>query len=104
MTVTKNQDGTWNTETVVTYYYDKEKQDTTVVEKHIDINTGKVLAEEIHKGKVGDGYGIPSREFEGYDLVTEDEEGNNMLPENSTGIMTEEEIEVIYYYEKIATV
>ena len=104
MTVTKNEDGTWNTETTVTYYYEKAKKDTTVVEKHIDINTNKVLAEETHKGKVGDSYDIPSREFEGYELVTEDENGNNMLPENSKGTMTEEEIEVIYYYEKQATV
>ena len=104
MTVTKNEDGTWNTETVVTYYYEKAKKDTTVVEKHIDINTNKVLAEETHKGKVGDEYSIPSREFEGYELVTEDENGNNMLPENSKGTMTEKEIEVIYYYEKQATV
>ena len=104
MTVTKNEDGTWNRETVVIYYYEKEKKDTTVVEKHIDINTGKVLAEETHKGKVGDEYDIPSREFEGYELVTEDKEGNNMLPENSKGTMTEKEIEVIYYYEKEAKV
>ena len=102
MTITKNEDGTYNTETVVTYYY--KKIAGGVKEKHIDINTGKILAEETHTGLVGDEYNIPSREFEGYDLVTEDEEGNNMLPTNAKGQMTEDEIEVIYYYEKQTTV
>ena len=104
MTITQNPDGTYNTETVVTYYYEKEKKEATVVEKHIDINTNKVLAEETHEGKVGDEYDIPSREFTGYDLVTKDENGKNMLPTNAKGEMTEKEIEVIYYYEKVTTV
>ena len=104
MTITQNPDGTYNTETVVTYYYEKENQEATVVEKHIDINTNKVLAEETHTGKVGDEYDIPSRNFTGYELVTEDENGNNMLPTNAKGTMTEKEIEVIYYYEKVTTV
>ena len=104
MTITQNPDGTYNTETVVTYYYEKENQEATVVEKHIDINTNKVLAEETHTGKVGDEYDIPSRDFTGYELVTEDENGNNMLPTNAKGTMTEKEIEVIYYYEKVTTV
>ena len=104
MTITKNPDGTYNTETVVTYYYEKEKQDAILIEKHIDIKTNKILAEEKHTGKVGDSYNIPSREFNGYDLVTKDENGNNMLPQNSKGTMTEEKIEVIYYYEKQAKV
>ena len=102
MTITKNDDGTYNTEIVVTYYY--KKQAGGVKEKHIDINTGKVLAQETHTGILGEEYNIPSREFTGYDLVVEDEEGNNMLPANSKGQMTEKEIEVIYYYEKQTTV
>ena len=104
MTITKNEDGTYTTEIVVTYYYEKEKQEATVKEKHIDINTNKVLAEETHEGKIGDSYDIPSREFDGYELVTKDEKGNNMLPTNAKGEMTEEEIEVIYYYEKVTKV
>ena len=102
MTVTKNDDGTYNTETVVTYYYVKIAGG--VEEKHIDINTGKILAEKTHQGNVGDSYNIPSREFTGYDLVTKDENGKNMLPQTSKGTMTEEKIEVIYYYIKQATV
>ena len=92
MTITENEDGTYNTEIVVRYYYEKEAGG--VKEKHIDINSGKVLAEKEHKGSIGERYNIPSREFEGYDLV------EDRLPTNSTGEMAEEEIEVIYYYEK----
>lgn len=102
MTITKNEDGTYNTETIVTYYY--KKQAGGVTEKHIDINTNEILEEKIHEGNVGDDYNIPSKEFKGYDLVTQDEQGNNKLPENAIGKMTEEPIEVTYYYIKKATV
>ncbi len=102
MIITKNEDGTYNTETVVTYYY--QKISGGVTEKHIDINTNEILEEETHKGNVGDEYNIPSKQFEKYDLVEIDEEGNSKLPENATGKMTEEPIEVIYYYIKKATV
>ena len=96
MVITKNEDGTYNTEIEVIYYY--KKIAGGVKENHIDINTGKKLYTEEHKGNVGDKYEIPSREFEGYDLVTE------RLPDNSKGTMTEKEIEVNYYYEKQAKV
>ena len=102
MEVTVNGDGTYNTETVVTYYY--IKQAGGVIEKHIDINSGKVLEQEEHTGNVGDRYEIEPKEYEGYDLVIEDEEGNSKLPENAKGTMTEETIEVIYYYQKLSVV
>ena len=102
MTITKNPDGTYDAEIEVIYYY--KKQAGGVIENHIDITTNKKLATEEHEGSVGDSYDIPPREFEGYDLVTQDKEGNNRLPENAKGIMTEEEIEVNYYYIKQAKV
>ena len=102
MEITKNEDGTYNTEIKVTYYY--KKQSAGVKENHIDITTDKVLITEVHKGNVGDEYNIPSREIEGYDLVEIDNEGNNKLPQNSKGQMTEEQIEVNYYYIKQAKV
>ena len=101
MKITKNEDGTYNVETVVTYYY--KKQAGGVTENHIDIISKEKLAEETHEGNVGDSYNIPSREFEGYDLV-EEENGKNMLPENAQGEMTEEEITVDYYYKRKAVV
>ncbi len=101
MIITKNEDGTYNNEITVTYYY--KKIAGGVIENHIDIDTGKKLYTEEHKGNVGDEYDIPSKEFEGYDLVIEDENGNSMLPNNSKGEMTEE-IVVNYYYQKQAKV
>lgn len=79
-------------ENVLNYYYSKVSGG--VIEKHIDINTDEILANEVHEGKVGDPYDIKSREFENYELVLD------KLPNNSKGKMTEEEIEVKYYYVK----
>ena len=96
MTITKNEDGTYDTEIEVIYYY--KKQAGGVIENHIDVDSNEKLATEEHKGNVGDEYDIPSRTFEGYDLLTD------MLPSNSSGTMTEEEIVVNYYYKKKAKV
>ena len=91
-----------NNKTVVTYYYAQKAQ---VEEHHIDILTNDEIEEPtIHGGHVGDEYNIPSKEFLSYALVTVDEEGNNMLPENSSGTMTEEKIVVTYYYNQPAKV
>ena len=98
MVITKNPDGTYHTEIEVIYYY--KKVAGGVIENHIDITTNEILASEEHQGNVGDTYDIPSRNFDGYDLVEVDSEGNNMLPENAIGTMTEEEIVVNYYYIK----
>ena len=91
-----------NNKTVVTYYYAQKAQ---VEEHHIDILTNDEIEEPtIHDGHVGDEYNIPSKEFLSYALVTVDEEGNTMLPANSTGKMTEEKIVVTYYYNQPAKV
>ena len=79
-------------EKVVTYYY--AKVSAGVIEKHIDEITGDLLYSELHEGNEGDSYNIPSKEFTGYKLVEE------KLPTNYEGEMTEELIEVIYYYRK----
>jgi hypothetical protein len=96
MQITLNDDGTTNTETIVIYYY--AKISAGVIEKHIDIISGEILGNITYEGKEGDPYETSSKEFEGYDLVEVDEEGNSMLPENASGKMTVEAIEVKYYY------
>ena len=63
-----------------------------VVEKHIDVISGQVLANAVHEGNEGDEYDISSRTFAGYDLV------ESRLPTNSKGTMKVDSIEVIYYY------
>ena len=80
-------------EIIVNYYYLKK---STVIVRYVDKETGKeIIVEDIIKGHVGDEYKTKPEEIEGYKLVTED------LPGNIKGNMTEDEIEVIYYYQKI---
>jgi hypothetical protein len=89
-------------EIVINYYY--KHISVGVVEKHIDKISGAILESTIYEGNEGDAYSTSSKDFEGYDLVEEDEEGNSMLPENATGTMTTELIEVKYYYIRKASV
>ena len=79
-------------ETILTYYY--VKISGGIVEKHVNVLDNSVLYNENHTGNVGDDYDIPSKTFEGFDLVTD------RLPNNSKGEMQEEAIEVIYYYKE----
>ena len=81
-------------EQTLIYYY--EPVYTGLIENHIDEKTGKILETESHEIQVGEAYNIPSKEFEGYDLV----EGK--LPENAEGTMEEELVTVNYYYIKRA--
>ena len=92
-----------NNKTVVTYYY--VKKSAGVEEHHIDILTGKELEEPtLHEGHVGDAYDIKSKDFLSYQVAKTDKEGNNVLPENATGTMTEDKIVVTYYYYQPAKV
>ena len=81
-------------EQTLIYYY--EPVYTGLIENHIDDRTGKVLYTEEHQIQVGTEYNIPSKEFEGYDLV------ETKLPTNASGIMGEELVTVNYYYIKKA--
>ena len=77
-------------EQIIKYYYIHISGG--VIEKHIDEISGEVLANQVHTGNEGDEYEIPSRTFEGYDLV------EDKLPTNAKGKMTVNPTEVIYYY------
>ena len=103
LTVETDENGNiTNNKTVVTYYYVRK---AVVEEHHIDIVTGEELAEPtIYNGHVGDEYTTSSKEFLSYELVTEDKDGNNMLPTNAQGKMTEEKQVVTYYYYQPAKV
>ena len=92
-----------NNRTIVTYYY--AKKSAGVEEHHIDIRTGEELEEPtLHEGHVGDKYDIKAKEFLSYVVATTDKDGNNVLPENAAGTMTEEKIVVNYYYNQPAKV
>ena len=77
-------------EQILKYYYIHVSGG--VIEKHIDVISGQILANAVHNGNEGDAYDIPSRTFDGYDLV------EDRLPSNSKGTMKVEPVEVIYYY------
>ena len=77
-------------EQVLKYYYSHVSGG--VIEKHIDVISGQILANAVHNGNEGDAYNIPSRTFDGYDLV------EDKLPENAKGTMKVDPVEVIYYY------
>ena len=77
-------------EQILKYYYIHVSGG--VIEKHIDVISGQILANAVHNGNEGDAYDIPSRTFDGYDLV------EDRLPENAKGTMKVEPVEVIYYY------
>ena len=81
-------------EQTLIYYY--EAVYTGLIENHIDDKTGRVLYTEEHQIQVGREYNIPSKDFEGYDLVT------TKLPLNYAGTMGEELVTVNYYYIKEA--
>ncbi len=90
--VPENADGTMKKEpTTVKYYY----VHTTggVIERHIDIITGKQLVtEEKFEGYEGDDYKTEPENIPYYDLVKE------RYPENAEGKTTIEQIIVNYYY------
>ena len=74
----------------IIYYYAIES--AGVIEKHIDEMSNELLYNELHPGNVGDEYNIESRNIENYAV------DENLIPDNKHGYMTEEPIEVIYYY------
>ena len=85
-----NASGTM-TEAEITVNYIYRLKDTSVVVKHIDAETDEPLCDaETIKGKVFDEYTTSAKSFYGYKLVSE--------PINASGTMTEESIEVTYYY------
>ena len=77
-------------EIVLKYYYIHVSGG--VIEKHIDVISGEILANETHDGNEGDAYDIKSRTFDGYDLV------EDRLPNNAQGTMNVDVVEVTYYY------
>ena len=96
MLITEDSEGNIITEIVVKYYYKHiEKQSAKVVEKHIDIETNRLIeTETIYNGVEGDKYKTSSKIFEGYELV------KDRLPQNAEGTMIAGVTEVVYYYSK----
>ena len=88
----ENEDGTYNTEVIVTYYYAAKRK---IVVKYVDQNTGEEIEnEEIKQGPEGDVYDITDneKELEGYTLVE--------IPKETEVEFADEDAEVTYYYAK----
>ena len=81
---------------ILKYYY--VQVSSGVIEKHVDINSRELLANETYEGLVGNEYETKEKEIDGYDLVKE------KYPENAKGTMEEDVITVTYYYVKKVTV
>ena len=105
----ENADGTMTREDIyVTYYYERKPSGIITV-KYVDIDTNEEI---LHKVETEDG----KEEYESYreqmsglcGLEYETEQKDipyynfvkDLKPENSKGVYTEEDIEVIYYYRK----
>ena len=87
-----NSQGEMRSELIeVIYYYAKKAK---VISKYIDKETGEELAdEEIINGHVDEDYQTEEKDIPKYQMVE--------IKGKPEGKMTEEDIEVIYYYEKI---
>ena len=87
--VTKNQDGTYNVETIVKYYY---WQKAKVIVQYIDKANDKILQTEEIEGLVDDNYETNSKKIPAYELIED--------ATNKSGKMTAEDIVVKYYYKR----
>lgn len=96
MKVTKKPDGTYETETLVQYYYTKKV--LQVIEQYVNVDDNTVIKNIIHEGSIGDEYEVHPNEIDGYDLI------DSLLPNNNKGIITEETTIIKYYYKKKAKV
>ena len=101
MEITEDAEGNKNNETLVKYIY-RKRTPTKVVEKYIDINDNTIVEKIDHDGKIGDKYEIIPKEIKGYKLIEKDKDGKDIIPENKSGLMKEEPIEVIFYVAKDA--
>ena len=89
--IPSNSEGKMEKDVVeVRYYYIRK---TKVVVEYVDKDTGEIVKETIEiAGHEGDEYESEELEVDGYKLVKEE------YPENATGEMKPEEINVYYYY------
>lgn len=96
---TANDDGTYTLDKFTSMTEDKhivvkyEKKDTSIIVKHQTEDGTDLVEPETVTGKIGDSYETEPKDFDEYELKT--------TPDNSTGTMTEEQIEVIYVYSKV---
>ena len=78
----------------VTVTAEFEKIPAKVIVKYVDANTSEVIEEVTMDGFLNETYTAEEKVLDGYKLVE--------TPDNASGVYTEEDIEVIYYYKKVS--
>ena len=94
----ENAEGTITEEPIIVTYVYTKKQGNVVV-KYVDEEGNELAKTETITKKVDEDYTTEAKEIEKYELV-KDENGNDKLPENKNGKVTEETITVTYVYTK----
>ena len=94
----ENENGIMTREEIIINYYYKYISEG-VVEKHIDIKTNNLLDSKQHNGTEGDSYLTESKEFEGYDVVTNEQYYKEFINEQ----YTEEEIQELLTKYNVST-
>ena len=106
VTIPENEIGTMTREDIYVIYYYERKPSGIVTVKYVDVDTNEEILHKVEdtqeyatyreqlQGLCGLEYTTEQKDIPYYNFIEE------MRPSNSTGIYTEEDIEVIYYYRK----
>ena len=106
VTIPENEIGTMTREDIYVIYYYERKPSGIVTVKYVDIDTNEEILHKVEdtqeyatyreqlQGLCGLEYTTEQKDIPYYNFVEE------LRPSNATGIYTEEDIEVIYYYRK----
>ena len=78
-------------DTTINVYY--VKNNGKVIVQYVDTDGSELTESEILEGKVQEEYTTEAKSFNGYELIG--------TPDNQDGVFTEDDITVIYVYEKI---
>ena len=104
--IPENADGTMTREDIYVIYYYERKPSGIVTVKYVDVDTNEEILHKVEdteeyvtyreqlQGLCGLEYEAEKKDIPYYNFVEE------MRPANATGIYTEDDIEVIYYYKK----
>ena len=106
VTIPENEIGTMTREDIYVIYYYERKPSGIVTVKYVDVDTNEEILHKVEdtqeyisyreqlQGLCGLEYSTEQKDIPYYNFVEE------LRPSNATGIYTEEDIEVIYYYRK----
>ena len=106
VTVPENEIGTMTREDIYVIYYYERKPSGIVTVKYVDVDTNEEILYKAENGQEYITYREQLQGLCGLEYTTEQKDipyynfVEDLRPSNATGIYTEEDIEVIYYYRK----